>query len=99
MYKNRRLHSTKHQKQTLQKLSTAEKHIQPKDVSNTIELQELTNTAAKADATVETMLTGWNLELPDVANKHTQTEGLTFRELQGLDKTLQSIRGELCKAN
>ena len=69
-------------KQTLQ----AETHIQPKDVSNTIELQELTNTAAKADATVETMLTGWNLELPDVANKHTQTEGLTFRELQGLDK-------------
>ena len=82
-------------KQTLLEVSTAEKYIQPKDVSNTIELQELTNTAAKADATVETMLTDWNLELPDVANKHTQTEGLTFRELQGLDKTLQSIRGEL----
>ena len=77
-------------KQTLLELSTAEKHIQPKVVSNTIELQELTNIAAKADATVETMLTDWNLELPDVANKHTQTEGLTFRELQGLDKTLQS---------
>ena len=41
------------------------------------------------------MLTGWNLELPDVANKHTQTEGLTFRELEGLDKALQSTRGEL----
>ena len=82
-------------KQTLQELSTAEKNIQPKDVSNTIELQELTNTAAKADATVETMLTDWNLELPYVANKHTQTEGLTLRELQGLDKALQSIRGEL----
>ena len=33
--------------------------------------------------------------LTDVANKHTQSEGLTFRELQGLDKALQSIRGEL----
>ena len=76
-------------------MSTAEKKIQRKDVSNTIELQELTNTAAKADATVETMLTDWNLELPDVANKRTQTEGLTLRELQGLDKALQSIRGEL----
>ena len=76
-------------------MSAAEKHIQPKDVSNTIELQELTNIAAKADATVETMLTGWNLELPDVANKHTQTEGLALRELQGLDKALQSTRGEL----
>ena len=29
------------------------------------------------------------------ANKHTQTEGLTFRELQELDKVLQSTRGEL----
>ena len=83
-------------KQTLQELSTAEKkNIQRKDVSNTIELQELTNTAAKADATVETMLTDWNSELTDVANKRTQTEGLTLRELQGLDKALQSIRGEL----
>ena len=31
----------------------------------------------------------------DVANKHTQTEGLTLPELQGLNKALQSIRGEL----
>ena len=76
-------------------MSTAGKNIQPKDVSNNIELQELTNTAAKADATVETVLTDWNLILPDVANKRTQTEGLTLRELQGLDKALQSIRGEL----
>ena len=75
--------------------SRKKNNIQPNDVSNTIELQELTNTAAKADATVETMLTDWNLELPDVANKRTQTEGLTLRELQGLDKALQSIRGEL----
>ena len=87
--------SAQQAKQTLQELSTVEKNIQSKDVTDTIELQELTNTAAKADATVETMLTDWNLELPDVANKRTQTEGLTVRELQGLDKALQSIRGEL----
>ena len=35
------------------------------------------------------------MDLPDVKNTHTQTEGLNLRELQGLDKTLQSIRGEL----
>ena len=35
------------------------------------------------------------MELPDAANAQTQTEGLTFRELQGLDKTLQRTPGEL----
>ena len=34
------------------------------------------------------------LGLPDIANVQTQTEGLTFRELQGLDKALRT-RGEL----
>ena len=33
--------------------------------------------------------------LPDFANTGTQTEGLTFRELEGLGKSLQSTRGEL----
>ena len=41
------------------------------------------------------MLPERSLELPDVANKHTQTEGLAFRELEGLDKALQSTRGEI----
>ena len=36
------------------------------------------------------MLPGGSLEVPDVANKHTQTEGLAFCELEGLDKALQS---------
>ena len=36
------------------------------------------------------------MELPDVKkNARTQTEGLNLRELTGLDKTLQNIRGEL----
>ena len=84
--------SAQHQaaKQSLQELTTEEKNIQSKDVTDTIELQALRNTAAKADAIVETML-----ELPDVANKNTQTEGKTFHELEGLDKALQTTRGEL----
>ena len=40
-------------------------------------------------------MTDWVLELPDVENKRTQTEGLTLRELKGLDKALQTTRGEL----
>ena len=75
-----------------------EEHIPLKDLSSTTELQSLTNTIGALHETVEsleTSMTDWGLELPDVANKHTQTEGLTLRELQGLDKALQSIRGEL----
>ena len=89
--------SAQHQavKQSLQELTTEDKNIQSKDVTEPIELQTLRNTAAKADAIVETMLADWNLELPDVANKYTQTEGKAFRELEGLDKALQTTRGEL----
>ena len=82
--------SARQAKQSLQKLTTLEKEIQTKAVTDTIEMQVLSNIAAKADVTAETIL-----ELPDVANKHTQTEGLTLRELQGLDKALQTTRGEL----
>ena len=35
------------------------------------------------------------MDLPNVKNTQTQTEGLNLKELQGLDKALQSIRGEL----
>ena len=77
-------------KQAVQKLTTLEENIQTKDVTDTIEVHEVSNIAAKADVTAETML-----ELPDVANKYTQTEGKTFRELEGLDKALQTTRGEL----
>ena len=82
--------SARQTKQSLQKLTTLEKEIQTKDVTDTIEMQVLPNIAAKAYVTAETIL-----ELPDVANKRTQTEGKTFHELEGLDKALQTIRGEL----
>lgn len=42
-----------------------------------------------------TSLNDLELELPEVKDSHTQTEGLTIRELEGLNKTLQSMRGEL----
>ena len=35
------------------------------------------------------------MELPDIKNAQTQTEGLTLRELQGLDKALQCTSGKL----
>ena len=40
-------------------------------------------------------MTDRNLELPDVGSKYTQTDGMSFRELEGLDKSLQGIGGEL----
>ena len=79
-------------------LVNVEEHIPLKDLSSTTELQSLTNTIGALHETVEsleTSMTDWGLELPDVANKHTQTEGLTLRELLRLDKALQSVRGEL----
>ena len=84
------------QKQVAQTLQALQKiDIQSKDITDTIELKDLTNIAGRTDAIIETTLTGWELELPDVENKRTQTEGLALRELQGLDKALQSTRGEL----
>ena len=72
-----------------------EEHIPLKDLSSTAELQSLTNTIGELHETVESSMTDWVLELPDVENKRTQTEGLTLRESQGLDKALQTTRGEL----
>ena len=80
-------------------LVNAEEQIPLQDFSSATELQSLTNRIGELHGAVESfetsMMTDWGLELPDVASKHTQTEGLTLRELQGLDKALQSIRGEL----
>ena len=53
-------------------------------LSNAVEMQDLLNSVNEADIavkTLETSLTEGILELPDVSNAQTQTEGLTFREL------------------
>ena len=79
-------------------LVNVEKRISLQDLSSTTELQSLTNTIGELHGAVESIeksLADWILELPDVANKQSQTEELTLVELQGLDKALQSIRGEL----
>ena len=79
-------------------LVNVEEQIPLQDFSSATELQSLTNRIGELHGAVEsleTSMTDWGLELPDIANKRTQTEGLTLRELQGLDKALQSIRGEL----
>lgn len=73
-------------------LSTSMDNILLQDLSNTTELQSLTNTVGEVDTSVKSLETSFNnLDV----HAQTQTEGLTLREIQGLDKALQSIRGEL----
>ena len=55
------------------------------------ELQDLTNTVIGTETAVKSLETS----LTDWIHTDTQTEGLTLRELQGLDKALQRTRGEL----
>ena len=53
------------------------------------------NTANNIETSVTSLIDNWNSGLSEVKNAYTQTEGLTFRELEALDKTIQTIRGEL----
>ena len=55
------------------------------------ELQDLTNTVIGTETAIKSLETS----LIDWIHTDTQTEGLTLRELQGLDKALQCTRGEL----
>ena len=55
------------------------------------ELQDITNTVIDTETAVKSLETS----LTDWVHTDTQTEGLTLRELQGLDKALQRTRGEL----
>ena len=55
------------------------------------ELQDLTNTVIDTETAVKSLETS----LSDWVHTDTQTEGLTLRELQGLDKALERTRGEL----
>ena len=47
-----------------------------------------------ADTIVKTVETSF-MELPDTTNTQTRIEGLTFRELKGLDKALLHTRDKL----
>ena len=77
-------------------ITTSMEHIPLASVSNTSELQALSNTVNDIETAVkslETSLADWDME--ERVDTPTQTEGLNLRELQGLDKALQRIRGEL----
>ena len=77
-------------KQVRQALESTRNDMPDLEVSGT-ELQDLTNTVIETETAVKSLETS----LTDWVHTDTQTEGLTLRELQGLDKALQLSRGEL----
>ena len=76
--------------QVRQALESTRNDMPDLEVSGT-ELQDLTNTVIDTETSVKSLETS----LTDWVHTDTQTEGLTLRELQGLDKALQRTRGEL----
>ena len=71
-------------------VNTATEQIPLQDFSTQTAVQETADAVNSVETILQTLM-----DLPDVKNAQTQTEGLNLRELQGLDKALQSIRGEL----
>ena len=78
-------------KQAQSELVTAEETISKQDISSATALQDLTNTVGRSETAVKTLETSFI----DRTDSQSQTEGLTLRELQGLDKALQRTRREL----
>ena len=76
--------------QVRQALESTRNDMPDLEVSGT-ELQDLRNTVINTETVVKSLETS----LTDWVHTDTQTEGLTLRELQGLDKALQRTRGEL----
>ena len=76
--------------QVRQALESTRNDMPDLEVSGT-ELQDLTNTVIDTETAVKSLETS----LTDWVHNDTQTEGLTLRELQGLDKALQRTRSEL----
>ena len=76
--------------QVRQALESTRHDMPDLEVSGT-ELQDLTNTVIDTETAVKSLETS----LTDWVHTDTQTEGLTLRELQGLDKALHRTRGEL----
>ena len=76
--------------QVRQALESTRNDMPDLEVSGT-ELQDLTNMVIDTQTAVKSLETS----LTDWVHTDTQTEGLTLRELQGLDKALQLTRGEL----
>ena len=77
--------------QVRQALESTRNDLPDLEMSGGTELQDLTNTVNGTETAVKSLETS----LTDWVHTDTQTEGLTLRELQGLDKALQRTRGEL----
>ena len=77
--------------QVRQALESTRNDLPDLEMSGGTELQDLTNTVIGTETAVKSLETS----LTDWVHTDTQTEGLTLRKLQGLDKALQRTRGEL----
>ena len=77
-------------------LLNVEEQIPLEELSCANDLKNLSTliSGVDEDVSLETAFVDY-FGLPDIANTGTQTEGLTFLELEGLDKSLQGIRREL----
>ena len=82
---------TRLSQQVRQALESIRNDMPDLEMSSGTELQDLTNTVIDRETAVKSLETS----LTDWVHTDTQTEGLTLRELQGLDKALQRTRGEL----
>ena len=82
---------TRISQQGRQALASTRNDMQDLEMSSGTALQDVTNTVIGTETAVKSLETS----LTDWVYTDTQTEGLTLRELQGLDKALQHTRGEL----
>ena len=82
---------TRLSQQVQQALESQRNDMPDIEISRGTELQDLTNTVLDSETAVKSLETS----LTDWVHTDTQPEGLTFRELQRLDKALQRTRGEL----
>ena len=71
-------------------VNAATEEIPMQEFSTQTDVQKTVDATSQVETSLQALM-----ELPDIKNAQTQTEGLTLRELQGLDKALQRTRGEL----
>ena len=70
-------------------VNAAKEEIPMEEFSTQTDVQKTVDATNQVETSLQTLM-----ELPDIKNAQTQTEGLTLRELQGSDKALQRTRGE-----
>ena len=65
-------------------VNTATEEIPVQELLTQTDVRKTVDATNQVESSLQTLM-----ELPDIKNAQTQTEGLTLRELQGLDKALQ----------